>query len=176
MERQKFSLTKFTRLALQNHSNCIQLPVEPPPRYAFTHMRVWRGNAAFWSKSSCYEVRNCPWGKPGANFSFEHIRLKISYIEVKALQESALSLQQRMLNYRAGNRNKEDQFVKTWDSVFGKTDYAWQKNPLVWIIYFEKSLEPNSLKANTIKASALKAKTRSLRAAAEQPSSFALAA
>ena len=144
-ERQKLSLNKFACLSLQNHSNCIQLPVEPPPHPNFTHMRVWRGHAAFWSASSCYEIRNCPWGKPGASFSFKHIRLKISHIEVKALQESAFTLQQRMLRYRIQNSRQAEQFVKVWDSVFGQTDYAWQKNPLVWIIHFERTPEPNML-------------------------------
>lgn len=160
---QKSSWDKFVRLALQNHSNCIQLPVHPPPRYAFTHMRVWRDHAAFWSKSSCYEVRNCPWGKPGAIFLWKNMRLKISYIEVKALQQSAFSLQQRILDRKRGKSNKPSQFSKVWDSVYGKTNYAWQRNPLVWIIHFEKTLEPNILPAKE-------------RARKEYPNALALAA
>ena len=66
MKEKEFLWKSFASLTLQNHRDCIALPVEPPPSYSFKHIRVWKDHAAFWSNSSCYEVRNCPWGKPGA--------------------------------------------------------------------------------------------------------------
>ena len=145
---QRFSLSDFTRLALQNDSRYIQFPVDPPPPYAFTHMRLRGGQAAFWSKYSCYELRNCPWREPRLHFFLKGLTLRISSIEVKQLQKSTAG---RRLSNDIISRSKVEQFVKLWDSIFGKTDYRWQRNPLVWIIHFEKSPEPKILPSKTIK-------------------------
>ncbi len=131
--------TDLAHMSLQRQSACIPVPIEPQPLYKFQSMQVLNGVAAFWLNSSCCEIRNCPWGRAGSSFRIRNVTMEISRIEVQRLHTS--------LAYRAKNEKNADtdkdssmQLLMLWERLFGKTEYAWKKNPLVWLIYFEKKV------------------------------------
>lgn len=37
------------------------------------------------------------------------------------------------------NEYAEEEFMKCWDSIYGKTKYSWEKNPWVWVIEFKRT-------------------------------------
>ena len=145
MKLKQYYLQRLLDMAIQNRRNHISIPVEPPPANKFERIRVFNGLAAFWLNESCYEIRNCPWGRPGSLLNREQSQLEISSIEVKTLKQSmndftCLHNTQDIKHWEANEfqSDRNMQFVILWDSLFGASDFSWSKNPLVWNIHFNK--------------------------------------
>ncbi len=134
-------ISKLVKIALQNKRNFIQIPVEPQPHHPFAYIRSFRSSAAFWVDTGRYEIRTCPWGKPGSILRTEAMSLKISCIEAKSLHETKSPIVRQK---DKKNKTKAEAHKQLWDQLFSKHGYSWYKNPIVWCIYFENLSLPSS--------------------------------
>ena len=137
------SLNQLAYIALKSQKNFIPIPVEPQPLHPFERIRMFNGSAAFWLDSSYCEIRSCPWGKPGTLLQTRYSKLKISHIEVKLLQESISLFTQRLRESKTIDNDLH--FMTLWDNLFKGSEYAWHKNPLTWMLYFEHELIPMTI-------------------------------
>jgi hypothetical protein len=95
----------------------------------------------------------CLYGKPGDRIFVKqspNIKLEITKIRVERLQNighddikaEGLSYKNIAATQRKFNLDFFDavkhQFLELWDSIYGKTDFAWNKNPWVWVIEFKR--------------------------------------
>ena len=95
-------------------------------------------------------VTHCPYGRPGnlMRVTGTGIKLKITDVRVERVQEiSDDDCRAEGVTIPRGDEwprsrcRRRAYFADLWGAIYGGTEHAWERNPLVWVIEFKVAKE-----------------------------------